>query len=88
MCAMSVSALDPEPGNYEICIKESINDRWLEWFGEFTITRTKSGKTLLTGPIADQSALHGLLARIRDLNLTLISVNQVNENIISKEDEI
>jgi hypothetical protein len=69
--------MQPEPGNYEICIKETISDRWLEWFGEFTITRSPSGETRLTGPIADQPALHGLLAKIRDLNLTLISVNRI-----------
>ena len=69
--------MDPEPGYYEICIKEPISDRWLEWFGEFNITQTTSGEILLTGPIADQSALHGLLAKIRDLNLTLISVNRI-----------
>jgi hypothetical protein len=74
---MPAPAMKPEPGKYEICIKESISDRWLEWFGEFTITQTTSGETLLTGPIADQSALHGLLAKIRDLNLTLLSVNRI-----------
>lgn len=63
------------PSHYEIHIKELIADKWLVWFEEFSITRTDSGETLLTGPIADQSALHGLLAKIRDLNLTLVSVN-------------
>jgi len=46
-------------------------------FDGFTVTQTASGETLLTGPVVDQSALHGLLAKIRDLNLTLISVNQI-----------
>lgn len=63
-------------GYYEIRIKEPIADKWLAWFDEFSITRTDCGETLLTGPIADQSALHGMLAKIRDLNLTLISVNR------------
>jgi hypothetical protein len=65
------------PGRYEILIKEQIDDKWLAWFDEFIITLTESGETLLTGSIPDQSALHGLLAKIRDLNLTLISVNRI-----------
>jgi hypothetical protein len=86
---MPVSAMEPEPGNYEICIQESISAGWLEWFGEFALTQLPSGETLLTGPIADQSALHGLLARIRDLNLTLISVNRIERSETNKkEDEI
>jgi hypothetical protein len=65
------------PGRYEILIKEQIDDKWLAWFDEFTVTRTENGETLLTGSIPDQAALHGLLAKIRDLNLTLVSVNQI-----------
>ena len=65
---------------YEIRIKEEIREKSLTWFEEFAITRTTSGETLLTGPIADQAALHGLLAKIRDLNLTLISVNRINDH--------
>lgn len=65
------------PCRYEILIKEPIGEKWLAWFDEFSLTRTENGETLLTGSIADQAALHGLLAKIRDLNLTLISVNCV-----------
>lgn len=65
------------PGHYEIRVKEPIDDKWLPWFDEFMVTRTESGESLLTGSIPDQAALHGLLAKIRDLNLTLISVNQI-----------
>jgi hypothetical protein len=64
---------------YEIRIMEQIGERTLAWFDEFTVTSTASGETVLAGQIADQSALHGLLARIRDLNLTLISVNRVEK---------
>jgi hypothetical protein len=74
---MGLPRMEPQTGKYEIRIKEMISDRWLEWFGEFTITRTPAGETLLAGPIADQSALHGLLAKIRDLHLTLLSVNRI-----------
>jgi len=64
---------------YEIRIKEEISENSLTWFEDLTVTRTTSGETVLTGMFADQSALHGLLGKIRDLNLTLISVNQVEK---------
>ena len=67
-------------GWYEIRIKEEISENSLTWFEDFTVIRTMSGETVLTGVLADQSALHGLLGKIRDLNLTLISVNQVEKN--------
>jgi len=74
----SMTEIPPHhPGRYEIRIKEPLADKWLAWFDEFAVTRTESGETLLTGSIPDQAALHGLLAKIRDLNLTLISVNRV-----------
>ena len=67
-------------GWYEIRIKEEISENSLTWFEDFTVTRATSGETVLRGVLADQSALHGLLGKIRDLNLTLISVNQVENN--------
>jgi hypothetical protein len=70
----AIESLPHRPGRYEICIKEQIDDKWLAWFDEFTVARTKSGETLLIGSVVDQSALHGLLAKIRDLNLTLLSI--------------
>lgn len=66
-----------QPTHYAILIKEQLAPSILEVFDGFTVTRTASGETLLAGPVVDQSALHGLLAKIRDLNLTLISVNQI-----------
>jgi hypothetical protein len=69
-----IDSLPHQPGRYEIRIKEPIDDKWLAWFDEFTVTRTESGETLLIGSVADQPALHGLLAKVRDLNLTLLSV--------------
>lgn len=62
---------------FEIHVKEHLIPHWSEWFEGLTVTYTASGETILAGDIPDQSALHGLLARIRDLNLTLISVRQV-----------
>jgi hypothetical protein len=61
---------------YEIRVKGHLDPRWSEWFEGLTVTRTASGETILFGSIVDQAALHGLLAKIRDLNLTLISVTR------------
>ena len=58
---------------YSIRVKGHLDDRWSDWFG-LTVTNLDSGDAVLFGPVADQAALHGILARIRDLNITLISV--------------
>jgi hypothetical protein len=67
-----------ESGLYEIRLKGHLNDRWAEWFESLTITLEDNGNTLLTGPVVDQAALHGLLKKVRDLGMTLVSVNFVN----------
>ncbi|RIK35171.1 MAG: hypothetical protein DCC55_31115 [Chloroflexi bacterium] len=67
-----------EPGLYEIRIKGHLADRWAEWFEGLTITREDNGETLLSGPVVDQAALHGLLKKVRDLGLPLLSVMQVD----------
>ena len=59
---------------YEIRIKGHLADRWASWFGGLTITREENGDTLLTGPVVDQAALHGLLSKVRDLGMPLLSV--------------
>lgn len=70
-------AYDPsEP--YEIRIKGHLDARWSDWFDGLTISLEDTGNTRLTGHIADQSALHGLLAKIRDLGLPLISLTPVS----------
>jgi hypothetical protein len=63
-----------EPGLYEIRIKGHLADRWVHWFGGLTITLEENGNTLLTGQVVDQSALHGLLKKVRDLGMPLLSV--------------
>ena len=63
------------PEHYEIKIKGQLDQRWLDWFAGLKLTLLESAETLLSGLLPDQAALHGLLERIRDLNLTLISVS-------------
>ena len=66
-----------EPGLYEIRIKGHLAERWTYWFEGFAITLEEDGDTLFTGPVVDQAALHGLLRKVRDLGMPLISVNMV-----------
>jgi hypothetical protein len=66
-----------EPGLYEIRIKGHLDDRWADWFEGLTITREENGETRLTGPVVDQAALHGLLRKVRDLAMPLLSVIRV-----------
>ena len=66
-----------EPRLYEIRIQGHLDHQWADWFGVLTVKREENGDTLLTGTMVDQSALHGLLRKVRDLGLPLISVNRV-----------
>ena len=63
--------------NYEIKIKGEIDPVWEEWFEGLSLTHDPEGNTVLTGPIIDHTALHSILLKIRDLNLKLISVNEM-----------
>lgn len=63
---------------YEIKVKGYLNPGWSEWFLGMELTHLESGETLISGTLHDQAALHSLLERIRDLNLTLISVCRDN----------
>jgi hypothetical protein len=66
-----------QPGIYEIRIKGHLGPQWLEWFEGLAITLEENGDTLLIGPVIDQAALHGLLKKVRDLGMPLLSVNSV-----------
>jgi len=62
--------------DYRIKLKGRLDPKWSDWFEQMKIS-TEGGETILTGPVADQAALHGLLIRIRDLNLMLLSVERL-----------
>ena len=63
-----------QPMVYQIRIKGHLGRQWTDWFGGLTITLEDNGDTLLTGPVVDQAALHGLLRKVRDLGMPLLSV--------------
>lgn len=64
---------------YEIRIKGHLSGSWATWFEGLTFQHLESGETILRGPIVDQSALHGVLMKIRDLGLPLLEVKQIDE---------
>jgi hypothetical protein len=69
---------DPnQPMVYQIRLKGHLGRQWTDWFGGLTITLEENGETLLTGPVVDQAALFGLLRKVRDLGMPLLSVNCV-----------
>jgi hypothetical protein len=63
------------PMIYQIKVRSHLGSDWTEWFEGLTVTLEENGNTLLTGPVIDQAALYGLLKKVRDLGMILISVN-------------
>jgi hypothetical protein len=66
-----------QPTIYQIRIKGHLDTQWADWFENATIAVTEDGDTLLTCPVVDQAALHGLLKKVRDLGIPLLSVNRI-----------
>ena len=71
----------PGPGWYEIRLQGHLEPRWAAWFDGMTLTAGSDGTTLLQGPVVDQAALHGLLHRLRDLGLPLLSIARVETGL-------
>ena len=69
---------DPsQPMGYQIRVNGHLGSQWTDWFGGLTVTLEDNGDTLLTGPVVDQAALHGLLKKVRDLGMPLVSVVRI-----------
>jgi hypothetical protein len=67
--------------HFEIRLMGHLDERWADWFEGFTITLEEDGDTILTGPVIDQAALHGLLKKVRDIGLPLLSVSPVEPDL-------
>jgi hypothetical protein len=79
--------IDPiQPIVYQISLKGHLSHQWTEWFEGLTITLEEDGNTLLTGPVIDQAALHGLLKKVRDLGIPLLSFNRVKPSQSDTQD--
>ncbi len=73
--------MSESPIIYQIRIEGHLSSQWAGWFEGLAITLEADGHTLLTGPVADQAALHGLLKKVRDLGMALVSVSPVKPNL-------
>jgi len=71
---------------YQIRIKGHLGHQWTDWFEGMTITLEENSETLLTGPVIDDAALHGLLKKVRDLGMPLLSVNRVKPGQVDVSD--
>jgi hypothetical protein len=77
---MNEFPMKPSGEVYEIQIKGHLDESWLEWFEGLVLTHESGGSTTLRGAIVDQSALHGMLKKIRDLGMPLLSIKQIGED--------
>ena len=75
--ATDTDGASTEAGRYEIRLKGHLDARWAAWFDGLSLTHESDGTTVIHGPVADQAALHGLLQKVRDLGLPLVSVIRV-----------
>jgi hypothetical protein len=74
----TVPKMSDEPQAYEIRVRGVLDDCWTAWFEGMRLHHDEAGETIIAGPVADQAALHGLLAKIRDLGLALVSVIRID----------
>ena len=74
------------PVGYELRIDGHLDDHWSAWFGDLTLTHEDDGTTALSGPVSDQAELHGLLTKVRDLGVVLISVTVIDRSEIIDSD--
>ena len=75
-----------QPWRCEIRLEGHLDERWTDWFEGLTITREANGETRLTGPVVDQTALHGLLRKVRDLGLPLLAVTRIQPSRTNASD--
>jgi hypothetical protein len=78
---MTDENLVPSQDIYQIRVRSNLNPNWEDWFDGFTITYRANNETCLVGTVADQAALHGIFAKIRDLGLSLLSVNRIAKTL-------
>ena len=74
-----------QPMLYQIRIKGQLDRKWIDWFENVTIALEEDGDTLITCPVVDQAALHGLLKKVRDLGMPLVSVNRVKPDQVKSK---
>ncbi|NEQ54257.1 MAG: hypothetical protein F6K11_29705 [Leptolyngbya sp. SIO3F4] len=88
MSQLHSSAKDhPQLEQYEICVKGHLSPHWSNWFEGFAITLKANGETLLSGPVVDQAALYGVLIKVRDLGLPLVSVMAIQPKQTNKSEK-
>ena len=75
---MTQSPIRQVPTGYQIRVDGHLDDHWSSWFGDLTLTHESDGTTSLSGAVSDQAELHGLLRKVRDLGVTLISVQMTH----------
>jgi hypothetical protein len=71
---------------YQIIVKGHLDSTWSDWFDGLTIVLLENGETILSGPVVDQAALHGVLMKIRDLGLPLLSLTRIEANEENESD--
>jgi len=79
---MTQSPKQQKPAVYRLRVAGHLDDHWSPWFGDLTLSHEDDGTTSLTGAVSDQAELHGLLTKIRDLGVTLISVAVVDHQLL------